>query len=170
VKSGPQEKTKRGWRGKVASTGAHGAGLKKEKSTGLKTRHYKRSGGEPKRGRGAKTEQQLCGVGRVRELRNWKEGTIREKEGAVLGDRRKFGVARGWPMSTVKNSLKILLTENGYWNDTPFAPVSAFPRTIVPAFLPIRTPEIQSARSTGVCTIRERNDAFVRNGSGSHSL
>jgi hypothetical protein len=41
----------------------------------------------------------------------------------------------GAGMSKPKNSLKILLTENGCGNDTPFAPVSAFPPKNVPAFL-----------------------------------
>jgi hypothetical protein len=82
----------------------------------------------------AKMGQQLFGVGGVRVLKNWKEGTI-GIERAVRGDRRSFGVTWSCTMSTHKNSLKILLTENGYANDTPIAPVSAFPPKNVPAFL-----------------------------------
>src|SRR6202140_1362945 len=39
-------------------------------------------------------------------------------------------------MRTVKKNLKIVLTQNAYSRETPFAPVIAFPPKHVPTFLP----------------------------------
>jgi hypothetical protein len=56
------------------------------------------------------------------------------------------------------------LTEKGVWEKLPLAPVTAFPpeaRSDVPLLSARRT---KSARSTGVLTIRKRDDGFVRVG------
>jgi hypothetical protein len=65
----------------------------------------------------------------------------------------------------MKKKLKILLTQNGIWYDTPErASICLPPLTTFRRSSPIRTPEKLSARSTGVGTTRKRNDEHVRVG------
>src|SRR6266481_679994 len=95
-----------------------------------------------------------------------KKGGAR-KRACPLGQRRS-SVELGFAASKNKKSLKILLTENGRSTILLVRQQLPSQRTFQRSS-PIRTPEKQSARSTGVRTIRKR-DELVRNGSGSHSL
>ncbi len=112
------------------------------------------------------THHKVCG--------GWRETTqvfveTLERGGVTAHkDRRKPGVEWRSAGREDKNSSRILLTENGARTILPLRQQLPSQRTFQ-RFSPIRTPEKQSARSTGVRTTRKR-DEFVRNGSGSHSL
>ncbi len=88
-------------------------------------------------GRPAGKPKRSSGCGKLRRTHhNWCGGTdettqpfaeIAPRGGATAReDRRKPGVERRNAVRDGKNSSKILLTEFGYSNDTPVAPVTAF--------------------------------------------
>src|SRR5467141_5340318 len=119
-----------------------------------------------RRPQGRRRHHKRCGAGRGST-----QG-IAEKRGARRGlcplVQQTCGVELQFAASKNKKSTKILLTENDSRKILLVRQQLPSQRTFQRSS-PIRTPEKQSARSTGVRTIRKR-DELVRNGSGSHSL
>ncbi len=141
-------------------------GLYKKRRTGLLRRRAGQiSIGLGKMSTGDHTTSSVVGRERLHKdsRKSWSE-----RGATARKDRRRPGVTRRSAERKNKNSLKILLTEIGARTILPLRQQLPSQRTFQRSS-PIRTPEKPSARSTGVRTIRKR-DEFVRNGSGSHSL